>query len=234
MIYFISQKKRLFSSNEYAECTISDLLEYFKYCNHTEIQCDTETTGFDPHTCNLLTIQFGDYDNQFVVDLTTMNIDLVKPLFEYPATFLFQNAKFDLRFLYKQGIKIDKLYDTFLAELILQTGIDRDKQLLALDDLVWKYCNYKLDKSIRGNINIEGLSDRVIKYASEDTKFLSLIKEKQLQQLQELDLLKVLDLENEVTKVFALMEYNGITLDVPKWTDDYFLLTAHCKLPSAD
>lgn len=216
MIYFISQKKKIFSSNNYTECIISDLLYYF--INHTEIQCDTETTGFSPHIDKLLTIQFGDHTNQFVVDLSTIDIELIKPIFNYDSLFLFQNAKFDLRFLYKHGITINKLYDTFLAELILQTGIDRDKQLCALNDIVWKYCNYKLDKSIRGNINIEGLSDRVIKYASEDVKYLSLVKKQQLVKLQKLDLLNVLDLENEVTKVFALMEYNGITLDVNKWT----------------
>jgi DNA polymerase-1 len=119
----------------------------------------------------------------------------------------------------KEGIYPNKIYDTFLAELILNTGVERSQLRVALDDLAWKYCNTKLDKTIRGNINREGLSDRVIKYAADDTKWLSAIKEKQIEQIKEWGLESILDLENEVVKVFAKMEYDGILLNAVKWSE---------------
>jgi 3-oxoacyl-[acyl-carrier protein] reductase/meso-butanediol dehydrogenase/(S,S)-butanediol dehydrogenase/diacetyl reductase len=77
------------------------------------------------------------------------------------------------------------------------------------------------DKSIRSKISIEGFSERVITYACEDVKFLSSIKEQQLAKLHEPDLIEVLNLENDVIKVFALMEYNGILLNVDKSNINY-------------
>jgi DNA polymerase I - 3''-5'' exonuclease and polymerase domains len=216
MIYYIGEQ-RLFNSNNFCVAKISDLLEYFK--DKTEIAIDTETTGFDPHTDRLLCIQFGTNEHQYVVNCSLVSMKLLKPIFEYNSIFLFQNAKFDLRFLMKYAIYPKKIYDTFLAELILTTGYDRKSLHVALDDLAWKYCNIKLDKTIRGNINKEGLSDRVIKYAADDTKWLSKIKEKQLEQIDKWNLNSILDLENEVIKVFAKMEYDGVLLDKDKWLE---------------
>ena len=45
---------------------------------------DTETLGFDPYTKDLLTIQLGNYTHQFVVDVTTVDIQLYKELLELP------------------------------------------------------------------------------------------------------------------------------------------------------
>lgn len=217
MIYYLGNE-RTFISQKVKNTTLDILLNYFK--DKTEIQLDTETTGFDPHTNQLLTIQFGDYDNQFVVNLKEYPIDCLWQLTSRKdVTWLLQNAKFDLRFLYHNNIKLYKVYDTFLAELILQTGIEREDQHCALDDLVWKYCNYKLDKTIRGQINKEGITERVIIYAAEDVKYLSLIKEQQLEKLTAWNLLPILELENSVTKVFAKMEYDGVLLNTVQWLE---------------
>jgi DNA polymerase I len=216
MIYYIGEQ-RLFSSTDFQLSTISDCLSYFK--DKKEIAVDTETTGFDPHTDNVLCIQFGDNENQFVINTTIHNLNQVQPIFEQDTLFLFQNAKFDLRFLRKHNLFPKRIYDTFLAELILNTGVDRSQLRTALDDLAWKYCNIKLDKTIRGNINREGMSDRVIKYSADDTKWLSQIKEKQLEQIKFWQLESIMDLENEVTKVFAKMEYDGISLNCEKWSE---------------
>lgn len=216
MIYYIG-KNRNFISTELKVESVDFLLNYFR--DKTEIQLDTETTGFDPHTNNLLTIQFGDYTNQFVVNLAEIDIQSIRSIFDTGCTWLLQNAKFDLRFLMHHNIKLGKIYDTFLAELILQTGIDRKDLHVALDDLVWKYCNYKLDKTIRGQINKEGITERVIIYASEDVKYLSIIKEAQASKIALWNLQPIVDLENQVTKVFAKMEYDGILLETIKWLE---------------
>jgi DNA polymerase I len=216
MIYYVGEP-RLFESKDFSTATISECIEYFK--DKDEIGVDTETNGFDPHSNRLLSIQFGTNEHQFVIDCSILDVKLFKPIFDYDKLYLFQNAKFDLRFLRKHGIYPNNIYDTFLAELILNTGVSRQELHLGLDALAWKYCNVKLDKTIRGNIIYEGLSDRVIKYAADDTKWLSKIKECQMKEIEKWELEPILNLENEVTKVFAKMEYDGIQLDADKWLE---------------
>ena len=216
MIYYVGEP-RLFEPSDFSTATISECIEYFK--DKEEIGVDTETTGLDPHIDKLISIQFGDNINQFVINCNILDVRLFNPIFNYDKLYIFQNAKFDLRFLRKYGIYPNNIYDTFLAELILNTGYDRKDMHLGLDALAWKYCNIKLDKTIRGNIIYEGLSDRVIKYAADDTKWLSKIKECQMEEIKKWELESILNLENEVTKVFAKMEYDGIELNTSKWLE---------------
>jgi DNA polymerase-1 len=218
MIYFISNKKQLFQNPNINECSIEKLQEWLEL--NDVIGFDTETTGFDIIECELLCYQIGNYETQFVVDSDSYPITLFKQQFEEPHNlWLAQNFKFDGRFLLKHGIDIWKLnvYDTFLAECILTTGIENRN--LGLDDLALKYCNVKLDKTIRGEINRIGLSSRVIKYAADDVMYLEDIMNQQLVKIKEYDLENVLKLENEVIKVFTLMEYHGVKLNVEKWKE---------------
>ena len=218
MIYFISNKKQLFQNPNINECSIEKLQEWLEL--NDVIGFDTETTGFDIIECDLLCYQIGNYETQFVVDSDSYPITLFKEQFENKDNlWLAQNFKFDGRFLLKHGIDIWKLnvYDTFLAECILTTGIEN--RALGLDDLALKYCNVKLDKTIRGEINRIGLSSRVIKYAAEDVMYLEDIMKQQLVKIEEYELENVLKLENEVIKVFTLMEYHGVKLNVEKWKE---------------
>ena len=197
------------------------MLEELKNVNR--IQVDTETNGFDPHVNELLTIQLGSkaLNKYYVIDLksiTDEELNSIKSFLEIDdkdRIYLFQNAKFDLRFFYKKNIYIKRVYDTFLAECILQTGLPQKET--ALDVLAFKYAGAKLDKSIRSYIHIEGLSDRVIKYAAEDVMHLEPIMDEQIKQLKQANLLTVAELENEVVKVFARMEYNGVPFNATKW-----------------
>lgn len=202
--------------------TIQELYEYFD--KRPEIQVDTETQGLDPYTRDILTLQIGDASRQYVIDITTIDIAEFKPLLERKdKLFLFQNAKFDLRFMMHNNINITNIYDTFIAECILTTGID--KRGLSLDALVKKYTDGLVDKSVRGEIQFKGLSDDVIVYAANDVKYLSAIKDGQMEKLKEynlatddvLDDRTLLGLENKATRVFASMEYHGVNVDEMKW-----------------
>ena len=213
MVYFISNQKRVFT-DKIQEATIQDCINYFK--DKTEIGVDTETEGFDPYTNKVLTLQLGDFEHQYVIDCSTVSMSNFKELFQDTSkVFLFHNAKFDLKFLYHNGIKVSNVYDTFLAECVLTTGYE--ERNLALKDLALHYCSIDLDKTIRGTIHREGLTERVIVYGADDTKYLGKIKEKQLPKIKQFELDDILNLENKVVKVFALMEYNGAPLNTKKW-----------------
>jgi len=214
MIYFISGQTRMFEDGDIKSSTIEECLNYFK--DEKLISVDTETTGFDAHKDRILSIQLGDYRNQFVIDCTTVSIEPIKNLLE-SKLLLFHNAKFDLRFLYKNNIYPQKIYDTFLAECILTTGLDTRE--LSLKGVGIKYCNVALSKEIRGQIHREGLSDRVIEYGANDVKYLQEIRNYQIVKIEELGLTNVLNLENEVVKVFAGMEYRGVPFNSKKWKE---------------
>jgi DNA polymerase I-like protein with 3'-5' exonuclease and polymerase domains len=168
----------------------------------------------DPYTCKLLSLQLGDSNNQYVIDAQSINISVYKELLESKELIL-HNAKFDLRFLYHNNIVPNKVFDTFLAERILTTGIDTARR--GLDAVTYKYCKIELDKTVRGVIHREGLSTRVIKYAAYDVKFLHEIMRKQKVFLKEKNLNRTMSLDNEFVKVLAYIEYCGMYMNPEQW-----------------
>lgn len=179
------------------------------------IGCDTETIGTF-YDGSVYTLQLGNKHNQYVIDCDSTDIQDYKPLLERKdKTFLFHNAKYDLCFFYANGIRPQNIVDTFLNECILTTGMENRE--LGLKSVAYKYCGAMLDKSIRGKINQLGLVPEVVDYAAEDVVWLESIVEKQFEEMQRLELLEVAELENEVVKCFAEMEYNGFKLDTKMW-----------------
>jgi DNA polymerase-1 len=212
MIYLVTNQQGLFTPVGYSMCTIEESIEYLKTLE--VIAFDTETRGFDPYTCELLSMQLGDGEKQFVVDCLTVNPKIYKELLE-TKELIMHNAKFDLRFLYYQDIVPTKIFDTFLAERVLTTGIDTARR--SLDAVVYKYCKIELDKTVRGNIHREGLSTRVIKYAADDVKYLHQVKRKQEVGLQENNLQKAMSLDNKFVRVLAYIEHCGMFMNPIAW-----------------
>lgn len=212
MIYLVTNQQAMFSPSGYSMATVEESLEYLK--NLDIIGFDTETRGMDPYTKDLLSMQLGDQDKQFVIDCLTVNPRLYKEVLE-SKELIMHNAKFDLRFLYYYEIVPTKIYDSFLVERILTTGIDTARR--SLDAVVYKYCKIELDKSIRGHIHREGLSTRVIKYAADDVKYLHQVKRKQEVSLRENNLTRTASLDNEFVKVLAYIEYCGMYMNPKDW-----------------
>jgi DNA polymerase-1 len=212
MIFLVTNQKELFIPTGYSMATVEESLEYLKTLDI--IGFDTETRGFDPYTKELLSMQLGDGERQYVVDCLTVAPQAYKELLE-SKELIMQNAKFDLRFLYYQKIVPIKIFDTFLVERILTTGIDVARK--SLDALAYKYCKVELDKTIRGNIHREGLSTRVIKYAADDVKYLHQIMRKQKVALEELGLNRTASLDNEFVLVLAYVEFCGMFLNREEW-----------------
>ncbi len=222
-IYYLGKE-----NTEYEKCTVDQVIEYFK--DKPEVQVDTETTGFFNHLSEIILLQFGDYDNQYVLSMSLISEEDIKKLSDNilnnPNIIkLFQNAKFDIKFLWRHGFEVCSVYDTLLAECLLSAGREVENGYYSLYALAVRYCGVYLDKSVRGIINRYGINDRVINYAAEDVKYLSAIKAAQMESLVDLKLsngntqdeLTVLGLENRATLAFASMEYNGIKLNVEKW-----------------
>ena len=197
------------------DITLTTVEESLEYLNKLEwIGLDTETSGFDPYTTKLYTLQLGDNDVQYVIDLTTIDINEYKELLETKGL-IGHNLKFDLRFLYHYRVIPTKVYDTFLGEKTSRLGIESHRCSLAA--CVLRHCGIILSKEER--LNITGrLTEGFVKYSAYDVKYLHELKDKQ-EFLQLADGTSVsIELDNKFVLVLAYIEYSGMKLDVEQWT----------------
>ena len=216
MIYLVSNQTNAFEG-KFKQISLQDSINKVK--NLEFIGLDTETEGLDPHTKKLLTIQLGNKEEQIVFDIASYNGKLPQELIDFlntsESTFIIQNAKFDLQFLYKQGVILDKVYDTMLVETIITNGflgVSRSLKAMCL-----KYFDVDLDKTVRGQIITKGLNAAVIEYAAYDVYYLEDIMKAQMKLVNGAKLNGAVRLDNEFVKTLAYMEFCGIKLDWPKW-----------------
>ena len=216
MIYFVTLQKQLFSDEDF-ECVSPEFsIQLMQDWNN--IQVDTETSGRDPRLCSLLCIQFGNdkADTRIVVDTTTVNVCLYKELLENHRLIL-QNGKFDLQFLYSNGIIPMKVYDTMIVEQLLYLGYPSGQVLYSLKEIAWRRLKINIDKTVRGEIHWRGLDKKVIMYAAGDVTYLEQIMQSQLIDLRQKGLMKAAQIECDFVPVIAYLEWCGIHLDQDKW-----------------
>lgn len=210
MIYLVTKQE--ISLPDITICTVQESLDYLKDLEW--IGLDTETSGFDPYTCKLYTLQLGDRDIQYVIDLTTIDINDYKELLETKGL-IGHNLKFDLRFLYHYRVIPTKVYDTFLGEKTSRLGIESHRCSLAA--CVLRHCGINLSKEERANITGK-LTEGFVKYSAYDVKYLHELKEAQ-EFIQLADGTSVsIELDNKFVLVLAYIEYCGMKLDVEQWT----------------
>jgi len=216
MIYYIGPAPAVESTFKLS--TVEDCLEYFK--NHESIAIDTETQGRDAHVKKILSLQIGDANNQYVIDCRYTDIKKFKNLLESKLCIL-HNAKFDYKFLKASGIVMEHIYDTMLSECVIYAGYESFGY--GLKDLTSRYLNIDLDKTTRGDfykLTSQPFTDKQIEYAALDVAYLHQIKELQHRKIRRYDLQYCVDLENEVVKALADIEYNGISFNVQAWLDN--------------
>ena len=244
MIYLISNQKQLFKTDLYSEISFEEARKAI--CKLNVIQFDTETSGLDPYTKELLCYQLGNKENQYVFDQSSYSIVLFKELFESEKLFIGHNIGFDLKWCYKYNIWPKHVYDTMLAEQLIWLGYSHravppeeyeeeeynfpylEKENKQTHEPYYEFsCSLKavgekrlgieLDKTVRGKIVKVGLTPEVIQYAGTDVMYLEDIKESQRVDIDRENLQKAVDLENEFVKCLAYIEFCGVKLDVNKW-----------------
>lgn len=217
MIYLVTNNPNLVTNDLYEVISIERSLELLEPLEI--IGVDTETSGIDVHTKQLLLLQLGCFDFQVVIDCRTVDVLEYKSFLENnKKLWLFWNAKFDLKFFLKHNIIIDNIYDGFLAEKLLWLGYQPGQHSMALKSAGFKYCNVELDKSVRGKIIwSKTLTDDIILYGAEDVKYLEKIREGQLRELKAKDLITALAYENKFCPVLAYTEFCGVKLDKERW-----------------
>ena len=187
---------------------------------------DTETTGTDPITAELVGMSFAYAENQaFYVPVPTEReeaqkiVNLFKPVFENPKTLkVGQNIKYDMLVLSNYGVEIGgPMFDTMIAHYVLQPELRHGMDYLA--EIYLKYETIKIEELIgakgKNQKNMRDLppSD-VYKYACEDadvTLKLKHVLEKELETSNAKLLFE--EIEMPLVPVLAYMERNGVRID---------------------
>lgn len=233
-IYFVTGQSSLFGDEDrpYKCISVEESLELLSTLK--VVGLDSETKGTEIWQGTLLLLQLGNKKFQVVIDCLTVDVRRYKSFLESDRLFIIHNAKFDLRWLYKEGIVVRNVYDTFLGEKILFLGFPPGTVSLSLQACVKRYRNVELDKTVRGKINA-GLTDEVIIYSANDVVWLEDVMNEQVNLLTIRKQLAAMDIENRFVRVLAYIEYCGIRLDVRRWKakmvkDEIRLREAETKL----
>jgi DNA polymerase-1 len=191
---------------------------------------DTETSGLDPFSDDLILVTVMGKGRVFVIThLGEDTVALTKRLLEDAAiTKIFHNGKFDIKFLEQkifpgEKLRIQNLFDTYLAEQILGAGIS-SKGDFSLQALAKKYLGCDLDKSEQVGFGQGDLSPAQLEYAANDTRVLEPIFRKQSEALARAGLVNVALLEFSIAPAVAEIELAGMLIDTKKlesMTEEY-------------
>lgn len=218
MIYYLGKESLFDDSSMFKRVSMQDLLDWLQA--KTSVGVDTETEGFLDFKNKVIMLQIGDKTDQFVVDTRCTDVSSLKVHLENPKLEkLFWNAKFDVSMLrFTFGWRVEGIYDGFLAECILTTGLIGPDR--SLEGAVMKYCKHQLNKAERSKfVGLRGsaYTHTQIKYGAEDVEYLHTIKDIQTDLIKQYDMANTLKLENAFVSVLADVEYNGFKLDSNKW-----------------
>jgi len=203
----------------YTSITIEEAV---KYCESVDVLgVDTETTGLDFLSDDIIMFQIGDEHNQYIVDSRVHSIIEFKGVLEDRSKIkILQNFKFDDKFLREEGMNIENVWDTMVVEQVLTNGNNLRYGLLQLMEIYYPEDALKMDKSTRlqfTTIGSKPYTSKQIYYGGDDIKFLPGIMKKQKESLTIHNLNAVAILENNAVIAFSEIEYNGIGFDPVPW-----------------
>lgn len=131
---------------------------------------------------------------------------------------LIHNAAYEYIVLRFYGIILENVYDTMLAEKVLQGGIENENYALA--DISYKYLRIIMNKALQKEFGDDIITDDKIEYGITDVAYLDVIRREQLLNGGEENLLFVFGLEMETCLAFSDITYNGMLHDKAKWREN--------------
>ncbi len=194
--------------------------------NQTAVCFDTETTGLNPLTAELVGIAFSwDVGKGFYMpfpenkDDAQELIEQLRPFFESESIEkIGQNLKYDIKVLAKYNVAVKgKLFDTMLAHYLINPDMRHN-----MDVLAETYLNYTpisitelIGKKGKNQLSMRDVPlEKQTEYAVEDSDITLQLKEHFQNELGEANTQKLFnDIEIPLLRVLAAMELEGINLD---------------------
>lgn len=218
----VDHKYHLIDSKEKITALVKDLLKQKAIC------FDTETTGLDAHTVDVVGISFSFKAHEaYYVPVPADQkeaqkiIDQFKPVFENEKIQkIGQNIKYDLSVLKKYGVEIKgELWDTMIAHFLVRPDMRHNMNVMAeahlgyspvsIEALIGKKEKGKEQLSMR-DVPLEQIKE----YAAEDADVTFQLKEKLEPLLKKSGSEKLFqNVEIPLISVLAAMEAEGIKLD---------------------
>ena len=187
---------------------------------------DTETTGLDPHSSELVCMSFSIRDHEaYCVLLPTKRSEIEEIVLEFKDIFedkntikIGQNIKFDMLMLAQYGVNVDgPLFDTLIAHYLIQPELRHN-----LDYLCELYLGYKKVPT-EDLIGAKGVNQRsmrsvevgkLVEYSCEDADLTFQLKSKLEKELRESSLIELFNnVEMPLIQVLASMELAGVKVD---------------------
>lgn len=194
--------------------------------NQTSVCFDTQTTGINPITAELVGISFSwETGKGFYipfpedkVEAQTL-IEQLRPFFESEAIEkIGQNLKYDIKVLAKYNITVKgKFFDTMLAHYLINPDMRHN-----MDVLAETYLNYTpisitelIGKKGKNQLSMRDVPiEKQTEYAVEDADIILQLKKHFEKELKEANTLGLFDdIEIPLLRVLASMELEGINLD---------------------
>ena len=211
---------KIIENEEEIDLFLQNILTKDSFC------LDTETTGIDPISAELVGISFSYAENQAVyIPIPSRREDALrltrklKPLLENEQTLkIGQNIKYDMIVLSKYDIRIKgELFDTMIAHYVLQPELRHNMDYLA--EIYLQYETIKIEELIgpkgKHQKNMRDLSpSEIYKYACEDadvTLKLKHVLEKELKKNDAEELFRTIEMP--LVPVLAYMEINGVRIN---------------------
>lgn len=251
MIYVVGTAPQ---SSKYEFSTLELFLIWFR--NQLEYQLDIETTMTD-WWCDkeIITIQFGSIDmqTQWVIHWDSLNDEekeIVRNcLRDATKKKLIHNGMFEYVVLRFHGVILNNIYDSMLAEQVLNGGQkmskgyyalggNYDKQGFYTPGLAMRYLCLDMDKSQQTTFSHEPLTEEQVIYAAEDARIISPIRRMQVEALKvnmwSMPLENVAALEMEALCTYGDMTYEGMELDAHDWLANLDLVEPVIQQAEAD
>ena len=205
--------------------SIDELLSWLSKQEH--VQLDTETNVAKSIADRfLVAIQLGSYygEEVFVVQFSYLSPEdqarLLKAIESFQGLKLIQNASFDYGVLLKYGIVLENVWCTMAAEKVLYAGYDHDLRFFSMVELLQRRLHIDVSKEQQGNFGDDIINDEKLIYAATDVLHLGKVRDQQLAELKERDLLHLgtSDItEHEVVLAFGDAEYYGMGFLPDRW-----------------
>jgi DNA polymerase I len=177
------------------------------------IGLDLETTGLDPHQDRIRLVQLATPEQTWVIDAYRVPVKELKAVLEGGPIKIGHNLKFDWQFLFAQGIWLEPVFDTMLADQVLHhQSFGR-----GLADLAKDYLDLELPKELQHSDWSRDLNEEQLAYAERDAQVLPPLASALMAQVRELKLERVVNLENKALPGIAWMENRGVGFDLDGW-----------------
>ncbi len=187
---------------------------------------DTETTGLEHHTSELVGLSFSIKPSEgwYVPipphrDKASEILSILKPAFENEnIDKVGQNMKFDLLMLKSYGIEVrGKLNDTMIAHYLLEPDMRHNLNILSENYLGYKPIEIEelIGKKGPRQLNMRSINpERIVDYATEDADIALQLKSILFEKLNSENLVNLYyTLEEPLIQVLSEMEYAGVRIE---------------------